>query len=75
MGRSTRWKGTGCGVYEFGGKGLETANPFDVLNVDGDTIGDSVSQPKVSTHVDPVLDEKKKGADVPSSSNSGSGNG
>ncbi|GJW74845.1 putative reverse transcriptase domain-containing protein [Tanacetum coccineum] len=55
--------------------GLETANPFDVLNVDGDTIGDSVSQPKVSTHVDPVLDEKKKGADVPSSSNSGSGNG
>ncbi|GJQ91851.1 hypothetical protein Tco_0002990 [Tanacetum coccineum] len=20
MGRSTRWKGTGCGVYEFGGK-------------------------------------------------------
>ncbi|GJZ05271.1 reverse transcriptase domain-containing protein [Tanacetum coccineum] len=26
--------------------GLETANPFDVLNVDGDTIGDSVSQPK-----------------------------
>ena len=54
---------------------LETANPFDVLNVDGDAIGDSVSQPKVSTYVDSVLDEKYKGADKPSSSTSGCGGG
>nr|GEU69533.1 hypothetical protein [Tanacetum cinerariifolium] len=53
---------------------LNTANPFDVLNVNGDDMGESRTQPKVSDHVNSVLD-KIKDASKPSSSNSGYGDG
>nr|GEU42772.1 hypothetical protein [Tanacetum cinerariifolium] len=54
--------------------GLNTANPFDVLNVNGDDMGESRTQPKVSYHVNSFLD-KIKDASKPSSSNSGYGDG
>nr|GEU39808.1 hypothetical protein [Tanacetum cinerariifolium] len=54
--------------------GLNTANPFDVLNVNGDDMGESGTQPKVSDHVNSVLD-KIKDASKPSSSNSSYGDG
>nr|GFB55749.1 hypothetical protein [Tanacetum cinerariifolium] len=54
--------------------GLTTANPFDVLNGNGDDMGESETQPKVSDHVDSVLN-KIKDASKPSSSNSGYGDG
>nr|GEX31951.1 hypothetical protein [Tanacetum cinerariifolium] len=52
--------------------GLTTANPFDVLNGNGDDMGESETQPKVSDHVNLVLN-KIKDASKPSSSNSGYG--
>nr|GFD09155.1 hypothetical protein [Tanacetum cinerariifolium] len=54
--------------------GLTTANPFDVLNGNGDDMGESETQPKVSDHVNSVLN-KIKDASKPSSSNSGYGDG
>nr|GEU68477.1 hypothetical protein [Tanacetum cinerariifolium] len=47
-----------------------TANPFDVLNGNGDDMGEFETQPKVSDHVNLVLN-KIKDASKPSSSNSG----
>nr|GEV35973.1 zinc knuckle CX2CX4HX4C [Tanacetum cinerariifolium] len=55
-------------------KSLTTANPFDVLNGNGDDMGESETQPKVSDHVNSVLN-KIKDASKPSSSNSGYGDG
>nr|GEV33151.1 hypothetical protein [Tanacetum cinerariifolium] len=52
--------------------GLTTANPFDVLNGNGDDMCEFVTQPKVSDHVNSVLN-KIKDASKPSSSNSGYG--
>ncbi|GJR08145.1 hypothetical protein Tco_0790797 [Tanacetum coccineum] len=40
MGRSMRWKGTGCGVYEFGGK-----DQLDWVNPKGDKIPYDLSKP------------------------------
>nr|GEU91596.1 reverse transcriptase domain-containing protein [Tanacetum cinerariifolium] len=55
--------------------GLNTSNSFDVLNVDGDDMGDSGTQPKVSEQVSSDLNENRKEISQPSSSNSGFGNG
>ncbi|GJW04781.1 reverse transcriptase domain-containing protein [Tanacetum coccineum] len=66
---STNNNGNGNGVSN---PGLNTANPFDVLNVDGDDMGESGAQPKVSDHVNSVLDENKE-ASMSSSLNSGYG--
>ncbi|GJU88111.1 hypothetical protein Tco_1300534 [Tanacetum coccineum] len=66
---STNNNGNGNGVSN---PGLNTANPFDVLNVDGDDMGESGAQPKVSDHVNSVLDENKE-ASMSSSLNSGHG--
>nr|GEW81042.1 hypothetical protein [Tanacetum cinerariifolium] len=55
--------------------GLNTSNAFDVLNVDGDDMGDFGTQPKVSEHVSSDLNENRKEMSQPSSSNSGFGNG
>nr|GEU61816.1 hypothetical protein [Tanacetum cinerariifolium] len=54
---------------------LNTPNAFDVLNVDGDDMGDSGTQPKVSEQVSSDLNENRKEMSQPSSSNSGFGNG
>nr|GEU38640.1 hypothetical protein [Tanacetum cinerariifolium] len=54
--------------------GLNMANPFDVLNGNGDDMGESETQPKVSDHVNSVLN-KIKDASKPSSLNSGYGDG
>nr|GEZ15562.1 hypothetical protein [Tanacetum cinerariifolium] len=54
---------------------LNTSNAFDVLNVDGDDMGDSRIQPKVSEQVSSDLNENRKEMSQPSSSNSGFGNG
>ncbi|GJZ11841.1 hypothetical protein Tco_0546600 [Tanacetum coccineum] len=59
-------------LYGVSNPGLNTANPFDVLNVDGDDMGESGAQPKVSDHVNSVLDENKE-ASMSSSLNSGYG--
>nr|GEV83957.1 retrovirus-related Pol polyprotein from transposon TNT 1-94 [Tanacetum cinerariifolium] len=53
---------------------LTMANPFDVLNGNGDDMGESETQPKVSDHVNKVLNNIKD-ASTPSSSNSGYGDG
>nr|GEW50965.1 hypothetical protein [Tanacetum cinerariifolium] len=37
--------------------GLNTSNPFDVLNMDGDAMGESGTQPKVSEYVSSDLNE------------------
>nr|GEV15294.1 hypothetical protein [Tanacetum cinerariifolium] len=50
------------------------ANPFDVLNGNGDDMGESETQPKVIDHDNSVLN-KIKDASKPSSSNSGYGDG
>nr|GEW97652.1 hypothetical protein [Tanacetum cinerariifolium] len=50
--------------------GLNTSNPFDVLNVDGDDMGESGTQPKVSEYVSSDLNENRKEASKPSSSKS-----
>nr|GFB00558.1 hypothetical protein [Tanacetum cinerariifolium] len=52
---------------------LNTSNPFNVLNVEGDDMGESGTQPKVSEHVVSYLNVNRKEASKPSSSNSGSG--
>nr|GEY39212.1 hypothetical protein [Tanacetum cinerariifolium] len=55
-------------------KSLTMANPFDVLNGNGDDMGKSKTQPKVSDRVNSVLN-KIKDASKHSSSNSGYGDG
>nr|GEZ54871.1 hypothetical protein [Tanacetum cinerariifolium] len=55
--------------------GLNTSNPFDVLNVDGDDMGESGTQPKVSEYVSSDLNENRKEASKPSSSKSVYGDG
>nr|GEY35103.1 hypothetical protein [Tanacetum cinerariifolium] len=47
---------------------LNTSNPFDVLNVDGDAMGESRTQLKVSEYVSSELNENRLGASKPSSS-------
>nr|GFA86838.1 hypothetical protein [Tanacetum cinerariifolium] len=48
--------------------GLNTSNSFDVLNADGDDMGDSGTQPKVSEFVSSDLNKNAKEACKPSSS-------
>nr|GEU51719.1 hypothetical protein [Tanacetum cinerariifolium] len=55
--------------------GLNTSNPFAVLNVDGDDMGESGTQPKVSEYVSSDLNENKKEASKPGSSKSVYGDG
>nr|GEU33346.1 copia protein [Tanacetum cinerariifolium] len=55
--------------------GLNTSNAFDVLNVDGDDMGDFGTQPKVSEQVSSDLNENRKETSQPSILNSGFGNG
>nr|GEV05467.1 putative reverse transcriptase domain-containing protein [Tanacetum cinerariifolium] len=55
--------------------GLNTSNPFDVLNVDGDDMGEFGTQPKVSEYVSSDLNENMKEASKPSSSKSIYGDG
>nr|GEV67652.1 hypothetical protein [Tanacetum cinerariifolium] len=54
---------------------LNTSNPFDVLNVDGDAMGESGTQPKVSEYVSTDLNENRLGTGKPSSSKSVYGDG
>nr|GEU54017.1 hypothetical protein [Tanacetum cinerariifolium] len=49
---------------------LNTSNPFDVLNVDGDDMGESETQPKVSEYVNSDLNENRMEASKTSSSKS-----
>ncbi|GKA10834.1 hypothetical protein Tco_0690267 [Tanacetum coccineum] len=69
MGRSTRWKGTGCGVYEFGGKGL-----MKIYSVSNGGVGLEVCTGKRDDIKDSdveessVADSKVKGGDVGCSS-------
>ncbi|GJT17928.1 hypothetical protein Tco_0876634 [Tanacetum coccineum] len=57
-------KGNGCLKLD-----LDSSNPFDVLNVEGEEMGDSGQQPKVSEHVGTEsLNVNKKKAQEPSSS-------
>ncbi|GJT75530.1 reverse transcriptase domain-containing protein [Tanacetum coccineum] len=59
-------KGNGCSKPD-----LNSPNPFDVLNVEGEEMGDSGQQPKVSEHVGTEsLNVNKKKAQEPSSSKS-----
>ncbi|GJV95337.1 hypothetical protein Tco_1546914 [Tanacetum coccineum] len=59
-------KGNGCLKPD-----LNSPNPFDVLNVEGEEMGDSGQQPKVSEHVGTEsLNVNKKKAQEPSSSKS-----
>ncbi|GJR49512.1 retrovirus-related pol polyprotein from transposon TNT 1-94 [Tanacetum coccineum] len=59
-------KGNGCLKLD-----LNLSNPFDVLNVEGEEMGDSGQQPKVSEHVGTKsLNVNKKKAQEPSSSKS-----
>nr|GEU29255.1 hypothetical protein [Tanacetum cinerariifolium] len=55
--------------------GLNTSNPFDVLNVDGDAMGEPKTQPKVSEYVSSDLNENRLGASKPGSSKSVYGDG
>nr|GEV93823.1 Ty3/gypsy retrotransposon protein [Tanacetum cinerariifolium] len=55
--------------------GLNTYNLFDVLNVDGDAMRESRTQPKVSEYVSSDLNENRLGASKPSSSKSVYGDG
>nr|GEZ27115.1 zinc knuckle CX2CX4HX4C [Tanacetum cinerariifolium] len=55
--------------------GLNTSNSFDVLNADGDDMGDSGTQPKVSEFVSSDLNKNRKEACKPSSSKSVYGDG
>nr|GEU37908.1 RNA-directed DNA polymerase, eukaryota, reverse transcriptase zinc-binding domain protein [Tanacetum cinerariifolium] len=55
--------------------GLNTSNPFDVLNVDGDAMGESRTQPKLSEYVSSDLNKNRLGASKPSSSKSVYGDG
>nr|GEV96641.1 hypothetical protein [Tanacetum cinerariifolium] len=55
--------------------GLNTSNPFDVLKVDGDAMGESRTQPKVSEYVSSDLNENRLGASKLSSSKSVYGDG
>nr|GEW67233.1 hypothetical protein [Tanacetum cinerariifolium] len=59
-------KGNGCSKPD-----LNSSNPFDVLNVEGEEMGESGQHPKVSKHVGTVhLNVNKKKAQEPSSSKS-----
>ncbi|GKC54631.1 hypothetical protein Tco_1077376 [Tanacetum coccineum] len=59
-------KGNGCSKPD-----LNSSNPFDVLNVEGEEMGKSGQQPKVSEHVGTVhLNVNKKKAQEPNSSKS-----
>nr|GFA94403.1 hypothetical protein [Tanacetum cinerariifolium] len=55
--------------------GLNTSNPFDVLNVDGDDMGESGTQLKASEYVSSALNENRMEASKPSSSKSVYGDG
>nr|GFC61096.1 hypothetical protein [Tanacetum cinerariifolium] len=55
--------------------GLNTSNSFDVLNANGDDMGDSGTQPKVSEFVSSDLNKNRKEACKPSSSKSVYGDG
>nr|GEV42911.1 hypothetical protein [Tanacetum cinerariifolium] len=54
---------------------LNTSNPFNVLNVDGDAMGESRIKLKVSEYVSFDLNENRLGASKPSSSKSVYGDG
>nr|GEV10357.1 hypothetical protein [Tanacetum cinerariifolium] len=65
---STNDKGKGNGCLK---PDLNSSNPFDVLNVEGEEMGESGQRPKVSEHVGTVhLNVSKKKAQDPSSSKS-----
>nr|GEV00129.1 zinc knuckle CX2CX4HX4C [Tanacetum cinerariifolium] len=49
---------------------LNTSNPFDVLNVDGDDMGESETQPKVSEYINSDLNENRMEASKTGSSKS-----
>nr|GEX10438.1 hypothetical protein [Tanacetum cinerariifolium] len=60
-------KGANFGVSNLD---LNTFNPFDVLNVDGEDMGESRTQPKVSEYVNSDLNENRMEASKTSSSKS-----
>nr|GEZ97902.1 hypothetical protein [Tanacetum cinerariifolium] len=63
---NSKGKGNGCLKPE-----LNSSNPFDVLNVEGEEMGESGQKPKVSKHVGTVhLNVNKKKDQEPSSSKS-----
>nr|GEU39597.1 hypothetical protein [Tanacetum cinerariifolium] len=64
---STNDKGYGNGGSK---PDLDTSNPFDVLNVEEETTGESGKQTKVSEHVNSDLNVNEKKAHEPSSSKS-----
>nr|GEU30345.1 hypothetical protein [Tanacetum cinerariifolium] len=64
---STNDKGNGNGGLK---PDLDTSNPFDVLNVEEETTGESGKQTKVSEHANSDLNVNEKKAHEPSSSKS-----